>query len=112
MDSDTNSDEAENICPICSRSFPTYNGIRVHWRVHSAEEIQAASNNNTQPQKPLSIDTDESQLTEKEFECGFDAENEQNYIVHMRSHVCRIRHPPTMITFQLPIENLRNTFLN
>ncbi len=88
---ESDSDEAENICPICSRSFPTFNGVRVHWRVHSAEEIHNAINNKTQqPQQSNPVVATEPELTELEFqcfECGVDTENEQNYIAHMRSHL-------------------------
>lgn len=50
MDSD--SEGPENVCPICPRSFPTVKGIRAHWRIHSAEEIQAAIDNKSQSQHP------------------------------------------------------------
>lgn len=86
MDSDS---ETENVCPICSRSFTTYAGVRVHWRVHSAEETQAAIDAKSNPQ-PSAEDPDTSTETSDEFqcfECGFDAGNEQSYMVHLRSHL-------------------------
>lgn len=62
MESD--SDEVENICPICSRSFTTIAGVRTHWRIHSNEEIDAAINNKPQTQPPtIDDETGQQELT-------------------------------------------------
>lgn len=91
MDSDSDSDEAENICPICLRSFDTIKGLRVHWRSHSAETIQTAIDRNTQQQlaNPSEQQTINQQNSEdfRCFECGFDAGNEHNYVSHVREHL-------------------------
>lgn len=93
---DSDSDDENNVCPICSRSFSSLAGVRIHWRVHSPEEIQAAINEKLSAQNLTAAAQDDETLNTNEaseqedfryFECGLDTMNEQNYIAHLRSHL-------------------------
>lgn len=106
MESD--SEEPENICPICMRGFSTLAGVRVHWRVHSAELIEAAISNQTQSQFPTTSGTTAQKVVPDDFrcfECGFDAQNEQNYVVHVRTHLMNSTIPTDATSFQSSTTN-------
>lgn len=92
MDSD--SDEPDNIYPICSRCFSTYAGVRVHWRIHTAEEIQTALTAKNHSQPPPPADANQQQQGQRSasnefqcFECGVQTKSEKNFIAHVRLHL-------------------------
>lgn len=102
MDSETDSDDPCNICPICNRSFVTIAGIKQHWsKSHSTSEIQSAIDQNSQvpvsssvPLAPPAPNRPPSQMPNVALAsrvtcriCNFLAKNDIGLKIHERIHV-------------------------
>lgn len=128
MDSDSDGSEAENVCPICGKSFETMAGIRQHWtKGHSVSDIQSAVDINTQRLSTAPSASSQPSTTHSTVNCnqntidspsqavrnrvtcdicGFLAKNERGLGVHARTHGIQPMLEATEPACQIEIESL------